>query len=109
MKGGAIRANSAQVLLVQSTAVSNTPDHYAGSTFTHHCYDSFYYNVEAANCAQCAAGTYKNFTLNSDALSCKDCPEVLYLYSLCAVSTLTMYCRAGTAISPSPRPAAHTA
>jgi hypothetical protein len=50
------------------------------------------------------------------AISCNDCPEVLYLHSLCTVSILTMCCtsyfayyRAGTATPPSPRPAAHTA
>jgi predicted outer membrane repeat protein len=80
--GGAIHASGSQVLLVQTTAVSNTPNHYAGSTFTHQCYDSFYYNGGTATansyCAQCPAGTYKNFTLNPDALACKECPEGRY-------------------------------
>jgi hypothetical protein len=109
MQGGAIYADNTQVLLVESTAVSNTPGHYAGSTFTHHCYDSFYYKASTANCDQCLAGKYKNFALNPDALACTECPEVLYLNLLCTVSILKMYCRAGTATSPSPRPAACTA
>jgi hypothetical protein len=110
---GAICASGAQVLLVQTTAVSNTPSDYGGSTFTHHCYDGFYHNVDSANSDQCLAGRYKNFTLEPNAISCKDCPEVLYLYSLCTV--LTMHCtynnnnRAGTATPPSPRPPARTA
>jgi hypothetical protein len=80
--GGAIYSNSAQVLLFQTTAVSNTvgntPDHYSGSTFTHHCYDSFYYKVDTSNCDQCPTGRYKNFTLNPVAFSCKECPEGRY-------------------------------
>jgi hypothetical protein len=108
MQGGAIYSSNSGVLLVQTTLVSNTPADYAGSTFTHRCYGGFYHNVSTANCDQCAAGTYKNFILNPDARVCNECPEVLYLYSLCTVSILTMCCRAGTAISLSPRSTSHT-
>jgi hypothetical protein len=113
LQGGAITItiSSSQVLLVQTTAVLNTPDHYAGSIFIHHCYDSFYHNASTVNCDQCLAGKYKSFAFNPDALACTDCPEVLYLYSQCTV--LTMYCthnhRAGTATPLSPRPDAYTA
>jgi hypothetical protein len=77
MQGGAIDSLGSEVLLVQTLAESNTPDHYSGSTFIHHCYDGFYHNVDTVNCDPCPAGTYKSFALFPDALSCKDCPEVL--------------------------------
>jgi hypothetical protein len=78
MQGGAIYASASQVLLVQTTAVSNTPDHYAGSTFIYYCNDGFHYKFDSSNCAQCPAGRYKNFALNPDALACKECPEGRY-------------------------------
>jgi hypothetical protein len=114
VQGGAIFASSSKVLLVQTTAVSTTRDHYSGSTFTHYCYDGFYHNAEllseeTANCTQCLAGRYKNFTLNPEANSCKECPEVLY--SLCTVlySLRPVLPRAGTVTPLLPRPAARTA
>jgi hypothetical protein len=82
-------ADGAQVLLVQTTAELNTPDSYKGSSFVHHCYDSFYHDTTATttlyyevlfyhNCAQCPTGRYKNATLAPDAISCKECPEGRY-------------------------------
>jgi hypothetical protein len=73
---------STQVLLVQTAAVSNTPDHYRGSAFTHHCYDSFFHDIPTANCVQCLAGSYKNATVEPDAISCKECPEVSASFAL---------------------------
>jgi predicted outer membrane repeat protein len=113
--GGAISAGGAQILLVQITAMLNTLPHYTGSTFTHRCYDGFYFEVDTAKCAQCLAGKFKSFASNPGALACTECPEVLYLYSLYVVYVLYLYSqcavskRAGTGISLAPRPAARTA
>jgi hypothetical protein len=74
------------VLLVQTSAVSNTPFHYAGD-FTHHCHSGFVYDSETFNCDQCVEGAYKDGTNGIN--SCIDCPEGRYGLSGSAQSNIS--------------------
>jgi hypothetical protein len=82
--GGAIQANvdAELFVLIQVTMDSNEPASLGGQILSSaiSCYSGFFVKAASSGCEQCDVATYKYGTNAIN--SCKECPEVLYLYTI---------------------------